>query len=187
MRRLQSGICSLGFLLIIQSSLFAQTLKVTTEFILFDCTASPALFQDYQDKLSAPAEKSGIDLEIRKAVLGYLRDNAPVQRSIRSVDVVHIGKQLRKTVEIGHQILTIQILAHPASRGAYPMQIQQKCVNRARPEFGSSNHSQNLQMVPNSMHMRHASWNNITARGVTTNAKLILFWLTTLSEQPPVE
>lgn len=183
----QSGLCTLGIVLFVPSALLSQTLKVTTEFILFDCTARPALFQDYKHTFAAPEEQQGVDLEVRKAVIGYLRNNAPVQRSVRSVDIIQVGQRARKTVKIGHQVLSIQLLAHPAARGAYPMQIQQKCIHQKRPELSSSNHSQLLQMVPNRMHIRHTSWNQATATASTSNEKVILFWLTTLSEHRPLE
>jgi hypothetical protein len=184
---LHRGLFSLGLLCIMQSPVSGQTLKVSTEFILFDCTSSPALFEDYKAAFKTPGEVRGVELKVRQAVVQYLRDNVPVQRSIRSVDRVQVGKRVNKTVEIGYQVLSIQILALPASRGIYPMQIQQTCEIRKGPGLGSNTHSQLMQMVPNVMHMRHTRWNNRRATAHTTNEKLILFCLTTLSEQPPIE
>ena len=175
------GVC---VLLSVQNAVSAQTLKVTTEFILFNCSSNPELLTDYKTVFDAPHTNKGVDLQVRKAVLQYLRDNAPVQRSIRSVDTVVVGQRVNKTVEIGHQLLSIQIRAQPSVGGAYPMEVQQTCENRVRPEFSSSTYSQIMRLTPGLVHMRHKCWELSLPNTSNGQTKAILFWLTTLTEQP---
>lgn len=160
----------------LQSRGVGQELRITVDWINFDCSSEPELFEKYEGVF-----KSGVvtkaSSEAQMAFVEHLRQFVPVQISVRSVHRIEVGKWFQGHTEINHHRMSLRVLAQPPEGGAYPLEVEQNAEVTASSSSlfsGIGGYSRRIPMTPGVTY--------VGTRSSSKPRKHITLLLTTLSE-----
>ena len=157
-----------------------QELTLTVEWVKFDCSSRPDLYEHYKSVFSNRGSKlTKAELIARETCLEYLRGTAPIQLAVRGVYRVENGKRLRTSKEINHHRLSVDVLVSDPDNNAYPVEIRQEVTvvdtKNVVGLSGASQYSLRQLMSPG----------KTLVGGISTTGpspKQIAVWFTTLNE-----
>lgn len=106
------------WLLLTHNPVPAQELTLTVELIIFDCMACPELFAQFSDGASN-----------RREVAMKLRQEAAVKDSVKSVQLITVGKTVMQISQVGSREIRVLAKSQPPTEdGRYPVELGMSCV-----------------------------------------------------------